>query len=181
MKKYDPKAVNPLSWQTPNGLFVSADTDLTPYWIVGTPRGQLAIQLRENRDRPAFASIQLRHEPYVIHGRHFGEGILNLGEKTPNDPRPFRGQSGIICHQRWRLRIKLVEQNGGLSSTILNVRWMDEYAIFTQFYGNWSLKFDCGEGWTSTLEMPGPNSYYHDYDVVPTLSQQPMGGLSLVK
>ena len=171
--------VKPLSWHMPTGLFISTDIELTPYWVVDRPRGRFAIQLRENRHRPAFAYVDLLDEPYPIYGRHVGTAALHLGNEMPRDVMPFRRRPAVMCHQGWRLRIKLVEPGGYVNWKTLGVVRTEEYAVHMVFYEGWTLNFDYGDGWTSTLDVSGPQRSFPYKQIEPGLSQ-PSAVLSLV-
>lgn len=165
--------IKSLGWQMPTGIFISTDADLTPYWIVDRPRGKFAIQLRANRHRPAFAYVDLLEESYPIYGRHVGTASLRLGGEMDPDATPFRRRPAFICHQGWRLKIKLVEPGGYVNWKTLGIVRTKEYAVHMVFYEDWTLNFDYGGGWTSTFEVSGPQRYFEYQRVEPGPARLP--------
>lgn len=167
------ESIQPLGCYTPTGLFVSTDSEHTPYWVVDRPRGKFAVQLRQGQHRPPFSYVDLQHEAYPIYGRHVGTESLQLGAEMPTGALPFRRRPAIICHQGWRLKIKLVEPGGYVNWKTLGIVRTEEYAIHMVFYERWTLNFDYGGGWTSKLDVSGPQRLFEYQRVEPGPARLP--------
>lgn len=169
----------PLYWDTSNGLFVAADLDLTPYWVTWTGKGKIAIQLCENCDRPAFSFIRLSYEPTSIFGRHVSEAQLNIGRRS-TETKTFKGEFGIIFHRGWRLKIKLVKPDGEIAPVILGSIYMEEYAIYPEFYDHWSLNLSYDNSLTSEMHFSG-HTRRRPYRAVSTVDQELRNPLCLIE
>lgn len=136
-------AWEPLNVDTPCGIFIRNDCNLTPFWVVRCALGKIAIQLATRCDRPAYSFIVLSRET-ALFGRHRGYAHFSPDERSDYGDSKLGHLVGTVQRIGWWISIRLVESSGrtwrcGIADT--EKTFLGNPAIYTR----WSLSVGHGE------------------------------------
>lgn len=154
-----------LSASSPCGIFIGNDTNLTPYWIVRTEQGKIAIRLNDTTEWNTYSHFILTSEAAVF-GQHLGRAALSISKQHSGNGLAYPGRAGALYHKEWWLFIKLKREDGTCSKHRLADVIMD-FSKDEKSYLRWDLYFGdefshlCGRISNYAMYDSKPNHYHH--------------------